>query len=232
MRALELVSAPALDAAGHMGLDEALMEAGVAETPVLRFYRWAKTGVTYGYGQRWQTASQLARERGMGAADLVRRATGGGVVFHDGDVTFSLVFSWERLSDPSVVYKNIHRGIHMGLKDAGVLSRIWTGKARHSEGSVMEKACFAGEPEMMDLVRPDGMKLLGGALRRRAGIGLYQGSLRPDLIVASLPAIQSAIAEGVVKEFGSVSLDIPAAALAEGERQAVKYRSDRWNKRR
>jgi lipoate-protein ligase A len=232
MRPLELVAAPALDAAGHMGLDEALLSDAREGVAIVRFYRWARPGVTFGYSQRWELACEMARSRGMSAADIVRRATGGGVVFHDGDVTFSLVFPWERLSSPSLIYKDVHRGVHLGLKAAGVLSRIWSGRPRDAEGSVLEKACFAGEPEKLDLVRADGMKVLGGALRRRGKKGLYQGSFRPDLLAISIPAIQKAISDGLALEFGALSFDIDASLYSKGEAFAEKYRSDRWNKRR
>jgi len=234
MRALDLVAveAPALDAAGHMGLDEALLGARLEGRAVLRFYRWLRPGVTFGYGQRWELARQLAASRGMGSADLVRRATGGGVVFHDGDVTFSLVFPWERLSSPGLMYKDIHRGVHTGLKAARVLNHIWTGQQRAAEGGALERACFGGVPEKMDLVRADGLKILGGALRRRGAVGLYQGSFRPDLVAVSIPTIHRAIAGGLASEFSSLSFDIAADTYAEGERLAERYRSDRWNKKR
>lgn len=232
MRSLELVEAQPLDAAGQMGLDEALLSAAPEGRTLLRFYRWARPGVTFGYSQRWQLASEMARARGMAGADVVRRATGGGVVFHDGDLTFSLVFPWERLSTPRLIYKDIHRAVHLGLTAAGVLSRIWAGAPRVAEGSVLEKACFGGEPELMDIVRADGLKILGGALRRRGTVGLYQGSFRPDLVVAAIAALQNAIADGLTKGFGTISLDIPANSFSDAERFASKYRSDRWNKRR
>ncbi len=231
---MELVSveAPALDAAGHMGLDEALLGSRLEGRAILRFYRWLRPGVTFGYGQRFALARELAASRGMGAADLVRRATGGGVVFHDGDVTFSLVFPWERLCAPGLCYKNIHRGVHTGLKAARVINSIWTGEPRAAAGGALEKACFAGVPELMDLVRGDGLKILGGALRRRGTVGLYQGSFRPDLVAVSIPTIQRAIADGLSTEFSSLTFDIAPETYAEGERLAERYRSDRWTKKR
>lgn len=235
LRTVDLVDAPALDAAGHMGLDEAILLDAPQDAVVLRFFQWARPAVTFGYAQRYQTAEDMAKQRGMAGADIVRRATGGGVVFHDGDLTFSIVFPWERLSSPSVIYKNIHRGVHLGLKAAKVESRLWSpgAKAGTSSGSVLEKACFVGTPEPMDLVREDGQKILGGALRRRGKAGLYQGSMRPDALVAPLRSLLTAIYDGLTKEFGNApSLDLKPEWQEEGERLAEKYRSVRWNKKR
>lgn len=230
---MELVGAPPFDAAGHMGLDEALQSLAPAGRRLLRFYHWGKPGVTFGYGQRWELAAQMARARGLGGGDLVRRATGGGVVFHDGDLTFSLVFPWERLSSPEAVYKNIHSGVRRGLKAARVESRLWSPKGPPSAGSALEKACFGGLPEPMDLVREDGLKILGGALRRRGDRGLYQGSFRPDVIVAPARVLLAAIHDGLAREFGAPPIiDLEPQWLEEGARLAEKYRSDRWNKKR
>lgn len=227
------MEAPPLDAAGQMGLDEAMLAAVPKSGLQLRFYRWAAPAVTFGYSQQWAYAAEQAKTRGMSHRDLVRRATGGGVVFHDGDLTFSLVFPWERLSSPSLIYKNLHRGVHLGLKAAHVDTRLWSPAKPVSTGSALEKACFGGVPEPMDLVREDGIKVLGGALRRRGEKGLYQGSFRIDMLAVPVKVVRAAIIDGMAREFGKLpGLELEQAWLAEGERMAEKYRSDRWNKRR
>jgi lipoate-protein ligase A len=155
-----IISQPmALNAAQHMALDEAILVGSRPQEVVLRFYSWAGPAVSFGYSQTFVAVREAARARGLSGAPLVRRATGGGVVFHDGDLTFSVVFPWERLSAACMIYKNIHRGIHLGLKTAGVASRLWSG--RPAEGG-LEKLCFTA-PESMDLVAEDGRKALGGA---------------------------------------------------------------------
>jgi lipoate-protein ligase A len=233
MRPLELIEAPPLDAAGQMGLDEAILAHGPKGAVHLRFYRWLRPAVTFGYSQPWMYAAEQAKARGLAGADLVRRATGGGVVFHDGDLTFSVVFPWERLSAPSLIYKNIHRGVHLGLKHEHIATRLWSPEKPHSSGSVLEKACFGGVPEPMDLVREDGLKVLGGALRRRGERGLYQGSFRIDVLAAPLTTVRAAIVDGLTREFGHLpGLELESRWLEQGEELALKYRSDRWNKRR
>lgn len=216
-----------------MGLDEAILAHGPKGEVQLRFYRWQRPAVTFGYSQPWAYAAEQAKTRGLSNADLVRRATGGGVVFHDGDLTFSIVFPWERLSAPSLIYKNIHRGVHLGLKSQHIATRLWSPEKPHTSGSALEKACFGGVPEPMDLVREDGLKVLGGALRRRGGRGLYQGSFRVDVLAAPLATVRAAIVDGLTREFGHLpGLELETRWLEEGEALAQKYRSDRWNKRR
>src|SRR5688572_2986507 len=107
-----------------MALDEAVLDAGL---PSLRLYLWpaggAVHGATFGYAQRWADARAA-----WGRADLplVRRSTGGGLVVHDGDVTFSWVFPWPELSAPSLVYKDLHVAVHLGFKAAGTPTRLWS----------------------------------------------------------------------------------------------------------
>jgi len=218
----------ALDAAGHMALDDAILTHAPHDSVVLRFYEWRAPAVTFGYSQPYAVAQAAARER-LPQAPLVRRATGGGVVFHDGDVTFSLVFPWERLSAACLIYKNIHRGVHVGLKAHGVLSSLWSPRVKAPVSDPLLKQCFSS-PEPMDLVNDDGRKALGGALRRRGGRGLYQGSFRPEVLGAK--DVAAAIAFGLSKEWEGLSTAIDDAWRDAGKALEKKYRSDSWNKRR
>jgi lipoate-protein ligase A len=231
--AIEILTAPVvshvgrLDAAEQMAFDEAVLTHAPEGEVVLRFYDWKGPGITFGYSQAYRFAEAAAARKSFPEAPLVRRATGGGVVFHDGqDVTFSLVFPWERLSAACLIYKNIHRGIHLGLKARGMPSRLWSGERTVSEPTV----CF-NRPEPMDLVTEDGAKILGGALRRRMGRGLYQGSFR--LEGWPRPAVQDAIIAGLTLEWGRRPVtELAHEWLSAGKDLVSKYRSDAWNRRR
>ncbi len=239
MRA-SLLKTPALDVYGQMSLDEALLDAAGSESLVLRFYEWPggprdprnPHGVTFGYFQRYEEAARHAKTRGLSSSvALARRPTGGGVVFHDSDITFSLIFPWPSLAAPGLIYKDLHRGVHLGLKAQAIPSRLWS--PPQAPGSPVS-SCFAG-PSPMDLVDESGAKFLGGALRRRRGVGLYQGSLRPENLRASRAQIIRAVTEGLSLEWKTVfmpqeaSLELlEAAENLRGER----YSGDGWNKRR
>ena len=85
----------------------------------------------------------------------------------------------------------------------------------------------------MDLVAEGGGKVLGGALRRRAGRGLYQGSLRPEALGASQAALEGAVSSGIEREFGrAAETAIDEAWAAEARWLTAKYRSRAWNDRR
>ena len=71
-------------AAMNMAIDEALLETAVG--PTIRFYRWRSPALSFGYFGKFSDVAVYTAER-----DLVRRWTGGGIVFHGDDLTYSVV---------------------------------------------------------------------------------------------------------------------------------------------
>ncbi|MFI5349244.1 MAG: biotin/lipoate A/B protein ligase family protein [Elusimicrobiota bacterium] len=221
--------APVLDASGHMALDEAVLLTAPAGALFLRIYRWSGPACTFGYSQPYHAARTACDARGWKEVVPVRRATGGGIVFHDGDLTFSLIFPWDRTWAPDAIYKNIHRGVHVALKSAGAATSLWSPPRRPLGAAA---ACFT-RAEPMDLVLPDGRKILGGALRKRGTKGLYQGSLRPEALALPREAVEAAVADGIAREFGAApSTDISRSWLDAARTLDERYRSREWNERR
>ena len=200
-----------------MALDEAVLLESSPEALVLRVYDWKGEACTFGFSQKYADVKKLCRP----GIEPVRRATGGGVVLHDGDVTFSLVFPWDRTCAPETIYKNIHRGIHQALKARGTVNGMWSPKEK---APGIAASCFA-RAEKADLVDADDKKILGGALRKKGVKGLYQGSLRAR-------ASQDVIVDGITREFGRPSLEILPEWAAAGVRLEARYRSAEWNTRR
>src|SRR5438034_8457361 len=102
-------------AAMNMAIDEALLES--ATVPSIRFYGWHSPALSFGYFGRFSDVAIYAGER-----DLVRRWTGGGIVFHGDDLTYSIVL---RSSDPAfressmMFYERIHRALADTLNGIG-----------------------------------------------------------------------------------------------------------------
>ena len=87
------------EAAFNMALDEALLESSARiGAPVMRFYGWKQAAATFGYFQHFAEVEQATLLR-----PLIRRPTGGGLVPHDSDWTYSLTFpphlDWHRARD-------------------------------------------------------------------------------------------------------------------------------------
>src|SRR5437763_10166308 len=100
-------------AAMNMAIDEALLDMTVV--PIIRFYRWRSPALSFGYFGKFSDVAVYAAER-----DLVRRWTGGGIVFHGDDLTYSIVIP---ASDPVfdessiAIYEKIHRALCGALVD-------------------------------------------------------------------------------------------------------------------
>ncbi|HVC09578.1 MAG TPA: hypothetical protein VNH15_06535 [Elusimicrobiota bacterium] len=224
-----VLTGPILDAPGQMGLDEAVLDLSAPQDAVLRFYRWDGPAITFGYGQRRAHAVQLSAARGFLPRPPVRRPTGGGVVFHDGDMTFSLVFPWNRLSSPLAVYQDLHAALAKALRGSGGPAALWTGQGPEMP---LQKACFAA-PSPADLVDHAGRKILGGALRKRRGRGLYQASLRQEFFSAPRQDLEALVTRALRPLLARPLVpELPSSWIWAGRTLAEKYRSESWNARR
>ena len=107
--------AAAHSAAMNMAIDEALLE--YATVPSIRFYRWHSPALSFGYFGKFAHVACYAGER-----DLVRRWTGGGIVFHGEDLTYSIVVSANDsvFGESSVtIYERVHRALCDALNSNG-----------------------------------------------------------------------------------------------------------------
>ena len=228
-----LLLSPPLDAPRQMALDEAVLEEP-GLTLALRFFDWPGPALTFGYFQpHAEAASAAARE---GIEGPVRRPTGGGIVVHKGDVTFSLVFPWDERLTPQAFYKNLHRGIHLHLKAARLATRLLSPAAA---GAGPRLDCFA-DPSACDLIidtpdpSPPGAKVLGGALRKRKGRGLYQGSFRLPA-GWDRPTVRRAIEAGTADVWSQAwqATDLPPDVSSRAEALAAsRYGTREWNEKR
>ncbi|MGB0580364.1 MAG: lipoate--protein ligase family protein [Limisphaerales bacterium] len=155
-------------ASWNMALDEALLLH--AKLPTLRLYSWSEPAATFGYFQRFESVSKETHLR-----PLVRRCTGGGIVPHDHDWTYSAVFpkgtDWFALKAEES-YQQIHEWVSGSFARLQVATRL----ADCCDVATPGK-CFAGFEKHDVLV--NGRKVAGAAQRRiRSGL-LIQGSIQP-----------------------------------------------------
>lgn len=160
----------ACDPGWNMAADEALLErASQWPMPVLRVYSWTQPAASFGYFQHYAEMEKVTALR-----PLVRRPTAGGLVPHDADWTYSLIFpsshSWYSLRAEES-YRRLHEWIRDSFTQLGVATELSTCCAKELPGQ-----CFAG-PEKFDLLR-DGGKIAGAAQRRTRDGLLIQGSIQ------------------------------------------------------
>jgi lipoate-protein ligase A len=167
---LFLASGPG-EPAWNMALDEALLlSASEIGAPVLRSYGWTLPAATFGYFQRLAEVEKQTLLR-----PLVRRPTGGGIVPHDRDWTYSLVappgHPWHALRAKDS-YRAIHEWIAEALARLGCVVELAPCCLRSAPGQ-----CFVGY-EQFDLLW-HGRKIAGAAQRRNRSGLLIQGSIQP-----------------------------------------------------
>ena len=107
-----------------MAIDEAILTAiSEGKSPnTLRFYRWNPPAVSIGYFQSAKKVVNLDYLK-QNKIDLVRRATGGGAVYHDQELTYSLFIDQNKLNngdDILMSYEEICSAIITGLKTIGI----------------------------------------------------------------------------------------------------------------
>ncbi len=211
----------------NMALDEALLEAAPAlGQPLLRFYEWTEPAATFGYFQAYAEVARLTALR-----PLVRRPTGGGLVPHDRDYTYTLVVppthDWYRLRARDS-YRRVHDWLRHAFGRLGWQTELASIARVEGPGQ-----CFIGA-EQFDVLW-QGAKIAGAAQRRtRSGL-LIQGSLQPPSGAPARGAWQEAMRK-VAEEHWSVrwrTFVVPAIVLDRAEQLATgKYGHADYNQRR
>jgi lipoate-protein ligase A len=204
-------------AALNMAVDEALL--AEAAVPVLRFYRWRQPSLSFGYFGHYAQVADQSQDR-----EIVRRWTGGGIVPHGDDLTYSVIIPASHpffaRSSPEI-YAALHDAIRRALHANGVDAFL-----ANSVVPKVSESCFA------NAVRADvmsgGQKIAGAAHRRsRAGL-LHQGSIQQR----DLPErFRRDFAQVLCEQYETRTLSPELMERATGI-AAVKYGTNAWLTRR
>ncbi len=227
-----IIETPPLDVYGQMAADEALCETMPAPY-LLRFYNWKEPGITFGYSQRRKAVAEAIAAAGTPITAVTRRPTGGGIVFHETDITFSFIFpSPGAFFEPGKTYDRLHRAINAEYSRLGISFDLLNEKTKDYAVNDPVMNCFA-KPVNMDILY-NGKKVLGGALRKFGDYMLYQASFQaPD--ARSNPALhRNAVIKALGGEFGlewEVTAIPEAAEKKAAELAGSKYSTSAWNER-
>ena len=164
------------DAALNMAMDEAFLES--ATTPTLRYYRWKQPALSFGYFGSFADVAEQHEHR-----EIVRRWTGGGIVPHGNDFTYSAFIpkAHPLLARSSLeIYALFHDAICRALARSGLSATL-----APSVTPKVSEHCFAN-PVRADVLC-EGQKIAGAAHRRsRLGL-LHQGSIQLPTLRADFP---------------------------------------------
>ncbi len=204
----------------NMAVDEALLRS--SPHPVLRIYEWEEDAVSIGYFQRWE-------EVPAGRA-FVRRWTGGGLVDHAADLTYTVIVPRSHpVAHLSTLdaYRLFHAAVCQALLSLGFSAELAADSEREPSAR-----CFA-RPVRFD-VMAGGKKVAGGAQRRtREGL-LHQGSIlwpeeaERSRIAAALPLGLACSMRADLLPDRLTPEELRLAERLERER----YATDSWNRQR
>jgi lipoate-protein ligase A len=179
----------------NMALDEALLEAMPRlARPVLRFYGWTESAASFGYFQKYADVERLTSLRPLG-----RRPTGGGLVPHDADWTYSFAVPptdpWYSLTAVES-YRRVHEWIQAAFGRLSVPTDLAPACHKGQAGQ-----CFQGH-EKFDVLWL-GRKIAGAAQRRtREGL-LIQGSAQPPPLALAKTHWQKALCDAARSQYGA-----------------------------
>ena len=251
----KLLFTPDEDPYMNMAIDEALVsrctdsDNGLA---TIRFYTWKEPSCSIGYFQKIETAFTTLRENRI---PVVRRPTGGGIVFHGNDITFSIVkrrVHDKRPGDISFFYRLIGESILRGLKELGFACSFYipeeavlsseSGKGNLRSRSTQHSVCSV-TPAKYDILI-NGNKVAGYAARRSQDVILCQGYLdvyeiwkdkHNDSRLKMVDLLYENLVNSFKKIFGitltSVWLSAEEEILAHQIKEK-KYSRKKWNYRK
>lgn len=203
-----------------MAVDEWLLTHACG--PVLRVYAWDGAWGSVGYFGKLDEARES-----IPGVSWVRRWTGGGVVDHRADWTYTLVApAGERLAGlrGAASYQWIHTALERALVEEGIQVRM-----SHGDEETGAPLCFEN-PVGHDLVGVDGRKLAGAGQRRsKAGL-LHQGSVSAPCEGEISKSRALTLASGLGREIELAGFSPPAAWLEEAV--SARYGTESWTRRR
>ncbi len=185
----------------NMAIDEALIEIYASQRrPVFRIYGWQPPGFSIGCSQNAEAVLDLPACRRDGIP-VVKRVTGGGIIFHCREVTYSVVCSEVDIGSPITVkhgYRTICSFLLESYRHYG-LNPCFSVDCR-AGNKIRSTFCFSSFEDYDILI--DGRKIGGNAQKWRRRIILQHGSIPLDM---DFPSVQEYIREPVSSAVGKTT---------------------------
>jgi lipoate-protein ligase A len=196
MTEIRLLIDPPAAGAWNMAVDETLVESAAERGQgTLRFYAWSEPTLSLGY---FQAAADRVLHAASRDCPLVRRASGGGAILHDRELTYSIALPQRGARTPAnALYDLFHDTLVVVLRSFGVAAARYDRNATNCRTAANGPASGGGEPFLCferrtcaDIVC-GGAKIAGSAQRRHRGAVLQHGSilLRRSPFAPELPGI-------------------------------------------
>lgn len=204
MAALRVIFNPPASGPWNMAVDEALLETAVSTgQATLRFYQWQEPTLSLGYFQSLDDRQQHPPSQDC---PVVRRASGGGAILHDRELTYSIAIpqAAARLTEASHLYELCHQTLIAALAECGITATLYRDcsvtTSNETQNLKPPFLCFQRRT-CFDVVIGTA-KIGGSAQRRRRGAVLQHGSvlLARSPKAPELPGINEAAAVEITAE--------------------------------
>ena len=223
----------------NMAIDAAMLTSIPEGIATFRHYGWLESAATFGYAQTYEAVRKFIGK------DLVicRRLSGGGIVDHRNDWTYAITI---HATVPCVqipatkLYENVHRAILLALGSFDIKAYLSTCPKSCATPKIevpLLSQCFIS-PSANDVLRPDGRKIAGAAMKRGRNGLLIQGSIDrgslPDKF--DYTTFQAQLIDQLSKTLNlpnTIFNDIKSASFIQHlEEEKNRFSSEKWNRQR
>ncbi|MFH1198961.1 MAG: lipoate--protein ligase family protein [Candidatus Omnitrophota bacterium] len=178
MKTFRLIISEAAYATYNMELDEKIFSRFLEDRiPVFRVYRWARPAFTYGAYQNPEAEIDL-KQCALDGVEVVKRITGGGILFHHDEITYSFVCDKTDVGEPSnvfVSYREICAFLINFYASLGLKTNFALESKDFKHKSASSELC-SNSYEKYDILI-NGKKIGGNAQKRKRQVIFQHGSI-------------------------------------------------------
>lgn len=178
MRRFRLIRSNSSDAIYNMELDEKIFDRYTEDgIPAFRVYGWRSPSFTYGISQRPENEIDIKR-CALDGIQIAKRMTGGGVLFHHDEITYSLVCAKEDIGEPDGVFVSYRRisGFLISFYGSLGLDASFALEAEDFKKRCAPHELCSASREKYDIVI-NGRKIGGNAQKRKRRAVFQHGSI-------------------------------------------------------
>ncbi len=221
------------NAAFNMAFDFMLLDE-LSDKSWIRHYGWERESYTYGYSQKFsEVLLEVENEEG----DLCRRPTGGGVVCHVNDWTYSLMISAKAIAYkiPSKdLYNRIHLLIARTFESFNLKTELKPCETEKIEKKSGASVCFRSPVPFDVILSSSKLKVAGAAIKRnRKGI-LLQGSISKDILnEGDWKLFEERFFKTMADDLGLELTESPLLDVSNPSFDGIvaRFLSDAWNRK-
>ncbi len=185
----------------NMAIDNALIDIYATEgIPIFRIYGWHPPGFSIGCSQNAEAVLDV-RACGRDGIPIVKRATGGGIIYHCREATYSIVCKELDIGTPLTVkegYRTICSFLLESYRRLGLNPRFSIDC--NAGNKIRSSFCFSSFEDYDILI--DGRKIGGNAQKWRRKIILQHGSIPLDM---EFPPVLKYVKEPVHADSGKIT---------------------------